>query len=95
MAVSTKDKGIVKIARATVSRIDMQRSKNNGHQLRALGKGLRQGLKQEFQWLLSPTAPLGIVAVPATLAWGVVAAPFCLLGDLANRGHATQQIKVI
>ena len=49
IAARTQDKGVVKIARATLSRIDMQRSMNNGHQLRSLRKGMRQGLRHEFQ----------------------------------------------
>jgi hypothetical protein len=37
---------------------------------------------------------LGIVAVPAALAWRAVSAPFCLLGDLTYTA-GTQEIKVI
>ena len=40
-------------------------------------------------------APVGVVAVPATLAWGIVAAPFCLLSDLADEANGVEEIKVI
>jgi hypothetical protein len=73
----------------------VQRSKNDGHQLSALGRNVQKGLRQGFEWLLSPYAPLGIVAVPATVAWGAVAAPFCLLGDLTHKASRTREIKVI
>ena len=95
IAVNTKDKKVVKIARTTLSRIDMERKKNQGHQLRSLGNGVRTGLRKGFEWLLSPSAPLAIVAVPVTLAWGAVAAPFCLIGDLTYKAGDMQQIKVI
>jgi len=95
IAITTKDQRVVRIARKTLSRIDVQRSKNDGHQLRALGHGVHKGLKRQFGWLLSPYAPLGIVGLPATLAWGAVSAPFCLLGDLTHTPGSTQEIKVI
>jgi hypothetical protein len=37
---------------------------------------------------------LGLVAIPATVAWGAVAAPFCLLGDLGDNGPVTQDVKI-
>jgi hypothetical protein len=95
IAVSTNDQRVVRITRKTLSRIDMQRSQNEGHQLRALGRGLHSGLRKEFELRLSPFAPLGIVALPATVAWGAVAAPFCVIGDLTHRTSRTQEIKVI
>jgi hypothetical protein len=94
IAVTTKDQRVVRIARKTLSRIDMLTSKDQGHQLAALGRKVDGGLRQGFKWLFSPAAPLGIVAVPATLAWGAVAAPFCLLGDLTQE-PSTKEIKVI
>jgi hypothetical protein len=95
IAITTKDQRIVRIARKTLSRIHVQRSQNDGHQLRALGRGIHKGLRKEVDWLFSPYAPLGIVAVPATLAWAAVSAPFCLLGDLTHANSGTREIKVI
>src|SRR5579872_7340804 len=46
IAVNTADHGMVKIARKALSRIDVQRSKNDGHQLWRLGRGVRTGLHQ-------------------------------------------------
>jgi hypothetical protein len=92
IAITTKDRRIVKIARAALSRIQMQRPKN--HNLSSLRGGMHEGLRQGFGLLFSPYAPLGIVVVPGTLAWGAVAAPFCLLGDLKDRVTREQEIKV-
>jgi hypothetical protein len=94
IAVTTKDRGIVKIARTAFSRIQMSH-RSKGHQLSSLHKGMHEGLRQGLGWLLSPQAPLGMVAVPATLAWGAVAAPFCVLGDLKDKMTAGEEIRVI
>jgi hypothetical protein len=37
--------------------------------------------------------PAAVVAIPATLAWGAVSAPFCLLGDLKAKLKGMQEIK--
>lgn len=95
ITVTTTNQRVVRIARKTLSRIEVQRSQNNGHQLIALGRGVHAGLRTGVGWLLSPYAPLGIVAVPVTLAWGAVAAPFCALADLTHRTSHTQEIQVI
>jgi hypothetical protein len=92
MAINTRNRGVVKVARKALSRIQMHRSK--GHQLSSLGKAMHKGLNYGFDGLLSPYAPLGIVAVPSILAWGAVAAPFCLLGDLKDKVTGKQEIKV-
>jgi hypothetical protein len=94
IAVTTKDQRVVKITRAALSRIQM-RGERKSHQLSSLGRGMREGLRQGFEWLLSPCAPLGLVVVPGTLAWGAVAAPFCMLGDLKEKVEGGQVIKVI
>ena len=91
IAVGTKERGVVKIARTALSRIEMQRAK--GHQIASLGKGVHKGLKDGFDALLSPLAPAGIVMIPGTLAWGAVAAPFCIIGDLRAKANGTQEIR--
>jgi hypothetical protein len=95
IALTTKDRGVVRVTRAALSRIGMQRTTNDGHQLKTLRTGLHKGLSKGFEWLFSPYAPLGLVAVPATLAWGAVSAPFCLLGDVTQQIAGTQEITVI
>jgi hypothetical protein len=96
MAVRTKSQQVVRIARKTLSRIDVARPQDEGHQLRALGRNMNQGLHTGFKWLFSPRAPLGIVAIPATLVYGAVATPFCILGDLTQDSTSTTvEIKVI
>jgi hypothetical protein len=92
IAVTTADHKVVRIARATLSRIDMRRAK--GHQFSSLMKGMNESFKWSMESVLSPAAPLGIVAVPATLAWGVVTAPFCLLGDLRYKASGKQELKL-
>jgi hypothetical protein len=94
IAVTTRDQKVVRIARAALSRIQMSRSRKS-HQLSSLGHGMRVGFRQGFDWLLSPYAPLGLVVVPGTVAWGAVAAPFCLVGDLKDKVAGRQEIKVI
>ena len=57
-----------------------------------MGKWLGKG----FALLFSPKAPEGLVTIPATLAWGAVSAPFCLLGDIVHQDDpATREIKII
>ena len=89
----TANQRVVKIARATLTRIQMYQP-GNGHHLADLGDGMSKSFKRGFGWLFSPAAPLGLVAIPATVAWGAVAAPFCLLGDMGDNGPTTQDIKV-
>jgi hypothetical protein len=84
---------IVKLGRTALSRVHMERAQ--GHQLRSLGRGMHSGLKQGANWLLSPAALAGIVTIPATLAWGAVSAPFCILGDLKHHLLGKQEIKLI
>ena len=87
------DHGIVKVARTAFSRIQMHRP-HKGHQLRALGNMMRKSLAKESDWLLSPHAPAGLVSIPPTIAWGAVAVPFCLLGDLKDKLSGVREIQV-
>ena len=89
----TANQRVVKIARSTLTRIQMYQP-GNGHHLADLGSGMSKSFSKGFGWLFSPAAPLGLVAIPATVAWGAVSAPFCLLGDLGDNGPTTQEIKV-
>ena len=89
----TANQRVVKIARSTLTRIQMYQP-GNGHHLADLGNSMSKSFAKGFGWLFSPAAPLGLVAIPATIAWGAVAAPFCLLGDLGDDGAITQDIKV-
>jgi hypothetical protein len=93
IAVATLDHRTIHIARTALSSLRMRRVK--GHQLKALGRGMRAGLRQELVWLLSPEATLGLVALPATLAWGAVTAPFCILGDLVSKIAPERDVKLV
>ena len=89
----TSNQRVVKLARSTLSRIQMYQS-GSAHHLADLGDGMYKSFRKGFGWLFSPAAPLGLVAIPATIAWGAVSAPFCLLGDLGDDGPSNQEIKV-
>jgi hypothetical protein len=93
IAVTTFDRRTIRIARTALSRLQLHRTK--GHQLASLGKGVRSGLRQGADWLLSPRAILGVVTVPATLAWGATSAPFCILGDLVDKLTPQRDIKLL
>ena len=96
VSIQTRDHRVVKLTRAALARVEMQRAMDEGHQLRALGRGVHKSLKKSISLLFSQYAPAGIVAVPATLAWGAIAAPFCVLGDLAHHGGPeAKEIKII
>lgn len=92
LGVRTKDGKIAHITRVALAHLAMRRSK--GHQLNALGKGLHEGLKIGTNELFSPLAPVGAVVLPGTLAWGIMAAPFCVLGDLKSYLDGRQEIKL-
>jgi hypothetical protein len=81
----------VKVARANIARLLIL---PQGHQLRSLGKGVRGGLSYGFNALLSPSAVMGAIAIPGTLAWGAVSTPFCILGDLRAKLTPKKEIRI-
>ena len=81
----------VKIARANIGRLLIL---PRGHNFKSLGKGVRGGLSYGFNALLSPSAVLGAVAIPGTLAWGAVSTPFCVLGDLRAKLNHSKEIRI-
>jgi len=91
IAVKTKDRGVVRIARRSLSRLQLYSP--SVHPFLSLQKDVRIGLIKGVQWLFSPAAPLGIVTISGTLAWGAVSAPFCLLGELKHKPASAQEIK--
>jgi hypothetical protein len=93
VGVRTKTGQITHIARTTLARLQIHRSKGNN--LGSLGKGVHNGLKYGFDSLFSPEALLGAIAIPATLGWGAVSTPFCILGDLRDKLTGTQEIRII
>jgi hypothetical protein len=92
LTVTTDQKRMVRIARTALTKLAVHRSK--GHQLASLGRGMNDSLSNSFRSVFSPMAPVGLVALPATLAWGAAAAPFCLLGDLHYKLAGARQIKL-
>lgn len=91
VSITTIDHGLVKVARNNIDRLLMF---PRGHQLRSLGKGVRGGLSYGFNALLSPSAVMGAIAIPGTLAWGAVSAPFCILGDLRAKLSHSKEITI-
>ncbi len=89
----TTNQRVVKIARSALTRIQMVQP-GKAHHLANLRDGMSKSFKRGFVWLFSPAAPLGLVAIPATVAWGAISAPFCLLGDMGEDGPVTQDIQV-
>ncbi len=95
VAIRTEDRQVVKITRSALSKIQMHRGLEEQHPLKALGKGLRRTFLEGFDMLFSPAAPVGIVLIPGTAAWGVIATPFCALGELKNKLDGPREVKVI
>jgi hypothetical protein len=85
--------GIVVVARSTVHRLHMYRPKKN--RLASLGKGMKDTLRQGVDDTFSPMAPVGLILIPGTLAWGAVAAPFCILGDIATKLNGPPRVTEI
>jgi hypothetical protein len=92
MQVQTKN-GIVKIARAQLSRVSVVEVPRRQH-LARLGKHVKQGLDGSVKMIPTEMGLAGVVGVPLTLAYGAVAAPFCLLGDILGYSKNIQ-VRVI
>jgi hypothetical protein len=80
LTIRTVDGKMVQVARGTLRKV--LALKVPEHRLKALGKGMRRGLRDGVRMTFSPLAPVGLAVIPSTLAWGAVATPFCILGDL-------------
>ncbi len=70
----------MRIARSNLTRIEL--FNNHGREFKELMNGMDSGLRTGIQMMFSPWAPVGVVTIPGTPAWGAAAAPFCLPGDL-------------
>jgi hypothetical protein len=92
LTVRTTDGKIVKIARGTLSKVLARTVPEN--RLQALGRDMRHGLHEGVKMTFSPLAPVGLVTIPGTLAWGAVAAPFCILGDLFGEQSSQRVLAV-
>ena len=92
--IRTAHQGMVKIARNARSRVVMQ-PKRGGKQLASLKKRFTGAVNEEAKWILTPSVAAGLVALPVTVAWAAVAAPFCALGDLLNHDPGPKEIAII
>ena len=80
LAVRTLDGKMVRIARSKLKNVISVAVQEN--RLKALGVNMKHGLREGVKMTFSPLAPIGLATIPGTLAWGAVAAPFCIAGDL-------------
>lgn len=80
LTLRTVDGKMVKIARGTLRKVLALTVTE--HRLKSLRKGMKEGLHEGVKMTFSPLAPIGLAVIPGTLAWGAVATPFCVLGDL-------------
>jgi len=92
IAVRTAEQQVVIVSRKALSKLQMRRPRAN--QLASLGRGMHRQLKEGAKLVFSPLAPAGLVMVPVTLAWGAVATPFCILGDLFGPKGQTREIRL-
>jgi hypothetical protein len=92
LTIRTVDGKIVKIARGTLTKVLALSVPE--HRLKALGKGMKEGFHNGVKMTFSPLAPVGLAVIPGTLAWGAVATPFCILGDLFG-GKARQRVLAV
>jgi len=82
-------KGMVTVARLQLSRVRMYETPPHRH-LATLGKDIRTGLRESVRMIPTEWGLVGVVGVPATLAWGALASPFCLLGDAIGYRQAVE-----
>jgi hypothetical protein len=93
VTVRLQDKKFVKIARATLSKVEVHRAK--GGQLKSLRRGFRHAMGNSLGVVFSPGAVLGLVAVPVVVAWGATALPFCALADLGAALSGSVELRPI
>jgi hypothetical protein len=92
VAIRTVDGKVVRVARGTLKTVLALAVAEN--RMKALGKGMKQGLRYGVKTTFSPLAPIGLVVIPGTLAWGAAATPFCILGDLFG-GKPAQRVLAV
>lgn len=93
VSIRSNGNAIIGVARSTLAKIEVTSHKD--HQLRSLQRSVHHGLKWSVRNVLTPVAPVAIVSIPITLAWGASASPFCLLGDLLAIGSRKREIRII
>jgi hypothetical protein len=76
------ENGSVTVSRSSVKRITM-RGPRTHHALRELVRTLLEGVNFSVEALVSPHPIIGVLAFPATVAWGAASLPFDALGDLS------------
>ena len=92
IVIRAQGQQLVTIARTAFSRLQMRSKRRH---LTWLGENLQGALFAGTLSLFTPYAPAGLVVIPVTLAWGAVAAPFCALGDLADKMSGPTEIKIL
>jgi hypothetical protein len=82
-------KGIVKIARTGLAKLQVDRSRESPTQ--ELHRKFHKAMRHSVRNVFSPRAIAGLVEVPIVTAWGATALPFCLMGEI---GHERGSIEV-
>jgi len=90
MSVRTKD-NLVTVAKDSITRMMVTRK---NHPIEKLGRGLLVGFHYGFNALLSPAAPIGLITIPAVVAWAAVATPFCLIGEIRDNEISNREIVI-
>lgn len=93
LSIRTADKRVVTVLRTAFSRLQVRTPR--GHLLKSLGTGMQSSFHEGAGILFSPLAPVGLAMLPGTVAWGAIAAPFCLFGDLISSLPRERDIKVM
>jgi hypothetical protein len=68
----------------------------NNYQTERLGNMLSHAYRHSGSLLGTPMGPFGVIEIPAITAWGIAAAPFCLLGDiLTDHSKSSGDISIL
>jgi hypothetical protein len=76
---------LVKVDRADISRIQMIRPRGRHQLMPVLGDQVAGMFLGGSSLLASSDAPAGLVLIPVSLAYGIVATPFVAVHDLAHK----------
>jgi hypothetical protein len=81
----------MQISRDAITRFRISAAES---ELDRYGQNVRKEFKTSFSRIFSSRAPEGLVRLPATVAYTVVTAPFCLLGEMFRDRPAPREITI-
>jgi hypothetical protein len=82
---------VMQISRDAITRFRISAAES---ELDRYGQNVRKEFKTSFSRIFSSRAPEGLVRLPATVAYTVVTAPFCLLGEMFRDRPAPREITI-